>query len=82
MTKPKVVIDGVRYVPASESIANADQVARALAETWAGPDISAKDMREYMTYLRVVVSDDSDFEHHPTLQDFMATLREQLRQER
>jgi hypothetical protein len=80
MQPNEVMIDGVRYVPASNAVANADAILKALVAVWWGDGVSPEKVAECMTYLRVEVHDND--EGGETLQDFMATLSRTLNTER
>lgn len=70
----EVIIDGVRYVPVSTSNPNAEHIAIGLITLFMGEGPWRKPWQELAAYLRVVVSDDGDFEEEPSVMDVVAMI--------
>lgn len=72
----RVEIDGVVYVPASESFANAKDIERALVSLWWGDvsKLSQDDYDRYRDTLKVLVSDSFDSATGDPLQDVVAAI--------
>lgn len=73
--RPKVIIDGVEYVPVSESNPNAKQIAIALIERYMGKFDESK-WEELAHELQVCVSEDMK---EPTVMQTVAEILEATR---
>lgn len=75
MTASEVIIDGVRYVPATEAVAGVAEVLRALALQYHTENTLA----EYGTRgLRVVVGDSFEPDEGETFDEFAARLAQDI----
>lgn len=73
----KIVIDGVKYVPATEVSLDVKKLMRAMAAEWWGWDAEEIDDPETYRNLYVQVGEDHD-STTPTLEDFAESIAKHL----
>lgn len=69
-----VLIDGVRYVPATDASVDAEAIMRALALTYTTPEMLAEHGDADYRYLRVMVGEPEPDWEAPTIEEFVADL--------
>lgn len=70
----EVIIDGVRYVPATDLAGDTKQLLRALAATWWGWNAKEIDDPQTYKYLKIVVGDGFEEDEGVTLENFVAEM--------
>ncbi len=78
MSKPEVIIDGVRYLPAHEVAASEQAIMEGLLMQWWG-DCTGKtieEIRKLCTDVRVIVTDCFDSTEGDTVENVIAEITE------